>query len=475
MGDVADSILNPLDGVFDYFTGRTDPPECRDDVDWGSYTSEELSSVHVCLQSNDDGGDPRAEILLRSNRNTYQIVNEPKNAEFTWIEDELWFNDLVSPYLGATGSHVLLPGGKQVSFGFRQRSDEMDFQIRALQSPQIIVLNGVLAFVGGAESKDAVLALLILSFNCLWDLGLSDGGIIDTTAELLETAVSCVVNALASDDSEKLLEAAIDLIGIGDAARISSKAEGGLKLLRPTAKGLARFLGVGGAGVFAWDSIFDNIAEGRLDVHFDASDQVAAVDADALADSCSGDVLLRDLGSQVSIIGEACVGGWAVVDLCNEEPCGDSWALVRFHDGNWVRVTGFPTSSCRSDFAAMGAPDTVLDAVSWGPGCGQLTATTTTATTTTTTTATSSKAAVYDAFVAAWNAQNWSAMTVVADTATVALAQGSAVPGGAVVLGPCISLNPGYDTCEIAYGIEGSTNLFVFRLSDRVTQLERSA
>ena len=432
-------------------------PECRDDVDWGSVEVTEVSSVHVCLQSNEDGGDPRAEVLLKSNRSTYQIVTKPTTAEFVWVEDDFWFSDLVSPYLGADGSHVLLRGGKQTSFGFRQRPDDMDFPLAVYQSKRIIVFNGILALLGGVDSDEIVLAALLLTFRCVSDLGAFDGSVVETATELLEAGFGCVVDILKDEESAgRIVEAVVAEFEFDDAARFVSVAKKGVSALAPAAKLVSKGTILLDATVNSWDTIFDNAAEGRISVHFDGSGPR----------ECRPERFSDDLGFTTEVNVEVCEQGWALIDLCGgstDDPCADGRMIVRQQDGVWLVATSFPSGDCPADLSSVGAPDSVLAPIQWPSRCDEDPQTT---------------GDPLVQFVTAWNARDWAAMSTVADQASVAVAQEWATDSGTVYWPPgtqrCMDMMPDEKWCELAYddGAGGFLFLFGFKIrDDRIVEL----
>ena len=190
----------------------------------------------------------------------------------------------------------------------------------------------------------------------------------------------------------------------------------------------------------------------------------------AASTPCASASIAGDLGAASSVVNEACEAGWAIVDLCDDEPCGDSWVLARHQSGRWSVVTGFPTGDCRGDFATQGAPDRVLDVVNWPP-CERASAPSTT-------TPAGGSVDVYsilDTFIAAWDAGDWATMATVADSAVVGQAQAAAVPGGSVLPGPdrgrCFFGFPN-TTCEVAYGTQATSALYQLTVTDRIITME---
>jgi hypothetical protein len=102
---------------------------------------------------------------------------------------------------------------------------------------------------------------------------------------------------------------------------------------------------------------------GDDDVHYDIAMRSRAAPA---FDECSPGVLRRDLGAEAHVIGDACKGGWAYVGRClAPEGCGDHEIIARYRGDRWELVVGFPTTMCRGELAAQGAPPLILDQVNW--------------------------------------------------------------------------------------------------------------
>lgn len=80
--EVSQAGQGAFDFVADFLTGRTDPPACRKDPPgWASVTTNEVSSLHVCPQSNPAAdGTERFELFLKSNRQTAQAGRPLRHA-----------------------------------------------------------------------------------------------------------------------------------------------------------------------------------------------------------------------------------------------------------------------------------------------------------------------------------------------------------------------------------------------------------
>lgn len=193
--------------------------------------------------------------------------------------------------------------------------------------------------------------------------------------------------------------------------------------------------------------------------------------ASAQATPCSSSSIAGDLGAGSTVVDGACESGWAVVDICDDEPCGDSWVLASHQGGAWSIVTGFPTGLCRSDLSAQGAPDRVLDVVNWPPCNAAATSTSTPPPEPVDT------EGILDVFIAAWNAGDWATMSSVAEPAVVEVARAAAVPGGSVLPAPargrCFFGFPN-TTCEVAYGSGGTGTLYKLTVADRIATMEPS-
>lgn len=274
-------VQGAWDYAADFVTGRTDPPGCRNDGGWMSATTNEVSSLHVCVQSNQDGNGERSEILLKSNRRTMQLVTIPTGADFHWVEDDEWLTKTLAPFFGARDSVLLLRGGMSTSFGFRQPELTNDAWISSYQTPQIIVANGVLSLLGHVLI-DKLLGVLAASFQCVTEIAgmdiagadLTPDGIRDI-ARAVEVGVRCVIGILADAAlSGSFVDLFVEEAGLSDdvARAFGDRAKAGLKKIQPTAKRLNNAfaaLAVGAVVTDAWDSAFDNIAEGRITVRME--------------------------------------------------------------------------------------------------------------------------------------------------------------------------------------------------------------
>lgn len=138
-------------------------------------------------------------------------------------------------------------------------------------------------------------------------------------------------------------------------------------------------------------------------------------------------------------------------------------------------MTGFPTTLCRADLEADGAPGLVLDVVNWPPNCGATTTSTTSTTAgpTTTLPGTLEVEELLAIFIAAWDTGDFARMGTVADPAVVQFAQGVTVPGGRVLPPPprgrCFFLAP--VSCEVAYGTDAGSTIYRLEVTDRIISM----
>lgn len=83
--------------------------------------------------------------------------------------------------------------------------------------------------------------------------------------------------------------------------------------------------------------------------------------------SCSQEIS-ADIGTDVGVIDDLCVDGWAYIDAC--PGCGgDTQQVARLVDGSWSVVLAFPIGPdqprCRADWEAQGMPAAILDRIQW--------------------------------------------------------------------------------------------------------------
>lgn len=268
-------IEEAIDFAVDWVTGRTDPPECLSEGPfWSTYQRIELNQVHVCRQANlRDDGVERAEILLKSNRRTTQLIDLPQGAEYTWVEDQSdWLRDfLVGTIAGEDPeSVVFLSGSKQMSIGFQRPDESVDLEVRSRMNGRILLLNVVTALLG-AKLED-IQPLLPIAEQCLKSTGL-DVLALDFTVNgvdaksVLEETIKCFIQILQDPDlAASTLEAALDLAGLpaGSRSDIVSSARDSLKRIGPLVRKLLKWIEALSLTVTAWDLFKDSQAESRL-------------------------------------------------------------------------------------------------------------------------------------------------------------------------------------------------------------------
>lgn len=271
LSTVWEGITEIGDSAADYVTGRTDPPPCGTSPVWaGEPRLTELSSVHVCVQENDaDDGTERAEILLKSNRNTGQLITVPAGHDYLWVDgvpDAL--RPVLTDVVGGNSGDVLLLGGHEMSWGHRRPVVDTEVEALSYQTPWLGVLNQVFGLFGVVSGDDA-LAVAVSAYSCLTDVSGIDLGALDVVPDddVVWPVIRCVVEQIADPDR---VVATADEILIGGG--LSAQARNGIlaTLRRPLdrlqglARRLAGALAVAQAATHTWDAVFDNLAEGTL-------------------------------------------------------------------------------------------------------------------------------------------------------------------------------------------------------------------
>jgi hypothetical protein len=264
------------DFVADWMTGRTDPPPCRKNApSWMSVSSKELSSVHVCTQSN-EADDGIAELYLKGNRNTLQVVTVPATSKaYVWVEDQNDFLRLFMPSFAHVdpATHVVLIGGGAMSIGFPRPEFDTEFQMRVFQTWPLVVANPLAGLMGGIQGNELE-ALVLAAASCTQEVTGLDSLRLDVVPEGFESPQtffgSMAKCALELVTNPEILVSGADqvLVKMGLSAsernKIIARARVGVDAIGPTAKKLAGALTVGGALTQAWDGVFDNLAEGLV-------------------------------------------------------------------------------------------------------------------------------------------------------------------------------------------------------------------
>ncbi len=358
-----------VDFVADWVTGRTDPPECRNDAPgWATVTTSEAASVHVCTQSNPaEDGTERVEVFIKSNRSTMQAITLPTGADYVWLESQPdWFRPFsswiaadISPLsFDQSPSIVTLFGGESMSFGFTRPTVDSDVEVRAFMSEPQIVANHALGLLGGLEG-DTVLLMTAATYACTAEITGIDlpsvGPPPSNVAEALEVGVKCGLDLLADPE---LLAETLKVI----AEEVGADGELAAEFVRTRvpesvadlADVLLKAIDVGGAVVRVFDGVFDSVAEGQIAL------SLAAVEVE---DVCSDSRVGADLEADVqSLEVEACEAGWAYVDPGGP---GDVQFIAQLVDDRWQPAIYFPSPLCRDEVNNLGVPAVVADLVRW--------------------------------------------------------------------------------------------------------------
>ena len=271
LSTVWQGIAEVGDSAADYVTGRTDPPPCGTPPVWaGEPRLTELSSVHVCVQSNDaDNGTERVELLLRSNRNTGQLIAVPAGHDYLWVDgvpDAL--RPVLTDVVGGNPGDVLLLGGHEMSWGHRRPVVDTEVEALSYQTPWLGVLNQVFGLFGVVSGDDA-LAVAVSAYSCLTDVSGIDVASLDLVPEddVVWPVIRCVVEEIADPDG--VVAAADEILIDGDLSaqarnKILATLRRPLDRLQGLATRLAVVLTIGQAATHTWDAVFDNLADGTL-------------------------------------------------------------------------------------------------------------------------------------------------------------------------------------------------------------------
>ncbi|MCY3963344.1 MAG: VWA domain-containing protein [bacterium] len=280
-------IYEATDFVFDYLTGRTDPPPCRNDAPfWASLRKEELSSVHICLQSSDPiDGIEAVEILIKSNRATLQLMEVPRTKKNLWVDlqtdwmrpllvdlativETTWFNER-----SQRDTSVLLFGGQTMSYSLARPAQDVQIAAHAYQTIAIGFANLIFSVIGGMELNEELVAMLALS-KCAYDLVIADGGSIEASTNLLtylEPLLACILNLIQNPQlAADVATETANLVGLSDniaraaGDNVLSTLDSGR--MKGVAKTLGKITAVASLVVNAWDATFDSLAKSRMTV-----------------------------------------------------------------------------------------------------------------------------------------------------------------------------------------------------------------
>lgn len=269
-------IEEAVDFAADWITGRTDPPECQNNGPfWSLPQTVELSSVHVCHQTNlSETGEERAEVFLRSNRRTAQLIEIPDDPAYRWDGDgfDLVQRFLVEHVAGMDPSNtVWLGGAEEMSLGFSRPEDTATVELTSTLTTPVVLTNLIVAMLGLSESEVVGVGLAVIDCvdNISSEINLElELPTLDELADLTLAVFECMVSLIES--SEFIQGAIVELFdgsGIPNSQLqpLIDRASMTFRRLGPLVKRVSAVLAVAEAGIFAFDLAADSSAQARLD------------------------------------------------------------------------------------------------------------------------------------------------------------------------------------------------------------------
>jgi hypothetical protein len=267
--------------VANTITGRTEPPECRDDAPvWASVRTSEAASLHVCLQTSPaDDGTERAELYLASNRRTAQVVTVPADRDDLWtdyLSEEA--RRLVTALAGVDpDTSTVVLGGSKMSLSFQQPVVSSEVELMTYLTTPLAVANPISALLGNLP-VGAPLAALAAVASCHAEVSGIDLTRFDLTpaepargTELAGQLLTCALDVLAEPElAMGVVREVAGAVGLSDAASLE-RIDSWLHQIAPTASKVAKGLAVGVALTSVWDAVFDNLADGRATVSLTGS------------------------------------------------------------------------------------------------------------------------------------------------------------------------------------------------------------
>ena len=269
-------IEEAVDYAVDWVTGRTDPPECQNNGPfWSAPQPIEFSSVHVCHQTNlSEIGEERAEVFLRSNRRTAQLISVPDDPAYRWNGDGFAIVQqfLVEHVAGEDpASTVWLGGGEEMSLGFSRPEETANVELSSSLTLPVVLTNLLVALLGVDESEVVGLGLAVI--DCVdgiaeavdFDLAFPDR---DDLADIALEVVQCVVSIVESSDFiQSQITSLFEGSGTSSAQlqNLIDRAEQTFERIGPIAKRISAVVAAAEFGVLAFDLVADSAAASRLD------------------------------------------------------------------------------------------------------------------------------------------------------------------------------------------------------------------
>lgn len=327
--ETVQGVQGAYDFVADWVTGRTDPPACADDApEWVSVTTQEVSSLHVCVQSNAaNDGSERFELFLKSNRSTMQMVTIPTDTDFVWVQGQPeWLRPLLRDALadGERPQAVVLFGGQSMSIGFSRPLLDADLDVRAYQTDTQVIANQLLGVLGGVEGEGALAAALTVR-ACLGELSGFDlpsaSGPVEKFEESAEAIVKCSIGLLANPElAGRTVKESLELAGSASdlANQAGTYVQQHAAGLKGTAEAFLKVINVGGAVTRAWDAIFDAVAEGRITATLSGHQPDDVSDVTAAASRADDPFLQALIADPVKLMQDRVDAVSAA--LCNNQP-----------------------------------------------------------------------------------------------------------------------------------------------------------
>ena len=290
-------VVNAADDVFDNLTGRTDPPECSDvKPHWISVEKIEATSVHVCLQSvTSPEAQLAAQIHLRSNRSSLQVVTIPNDAdavEVQWHPDWLWpivgdislaLDRQLAEAITGDASPALMLSGSNIKYSLYRPVSSTMLQTHVTRTAVLDLINLTLAALGLSELDSFLLVIALAVYSCV-------PNIINTVENFSELAsnlpnyvwvsLTCLGSLLSSPDRTadgigrllgnvgvkgdsvaKTAEWTRSLLNVGKIAKIANTAN-------KITSGIT-------AAVTVWDMVVDRASLGLIEINLYGSEYIA--------------------------------------------------------------------------------------------------------------------------------------------------------------------------------------------------------
>lgn len=354
---VSTKLFDPvISYVEEQLTGRSSPVACENPPAWTSVTAPPSGTLHACVRGAPDGSGA-AELDLKSNRGSFQIVDIPPGPprRYVWVEDQPDPLRALAKTFTGNDNQVVLPPQKRMTIGYDQPTVQypVPFNSEVTQSTVLLSAAGwAIDYLVGKTNFASQLGPLYCAHVLQFDLRGATGtidGVKVSGPSLSRQLWECAVDYLDTlqKHPEEVLTQVQQVTGQSfspdDATRLTTKVD----KIAGTASKILAVLTVGGVAFQTWSMVFDQVVAAVSPDNISA----ATLALDASARECNAPNLLAAAQRHL-----AATGGSGAVTKVSDLRCRERAAFACAVNS----ITG--DTDCTTYFTFDGSRWNALDA-----------------------------------------------------------------------------------------------------------------